>query len=65
MTALRVLIQRIAATHCANFSAGVSYCKVFLGHPFSCLATALDFTLGLQMVWRTANVIVKSDGSIG
>jgi hypothetical protein len=35
--------QLIDATHSANFSAGVWYCKVFLGRSLSCLATALSF----------------------
>lgn len=34
--------QRIAATQCRNFSAGVLYCKIFLERSLSCLATALS-----------------------
>ena len=39
-TALR--FQRVAATQASNFSAGVWYCKVFLGRSFSWRATALS-----------------------
>ena len=35
--------QPIDATHSAHFSAGVWYCKVFLGRSLSCLAIALSF----------------------
>jgi len=35
--------QLIDATHCANFSAGVWYCKVLRGRSFNCLAIALSF----------------------
>ena len=35
--------QPIDATHSAHFSAGVWYCKVFLGRSLSCIAIALSF----------------------
>ena len=35
--------QLIDATHSANFSAGVWYCKVLRGRSFNCLAIALSF----------------------
>ena len=41
-SALGVWSQRIAAPHCSNFSAGVSYCKVFRGRSLSCRATTLS-----------------------
>ena len=35
--------QPVDATHSANFSAGVWYCKVLRGRSLSCLAIALSF----------------------
>lgn len=35
--------QPIDATHCANFSAGLRYCKVLRGLSLSCRATAFSF----------------------
>ncbi|MEM5581011.1 hypothetical protein WNZ15_01015 [Roseibium sp. AS2] len=56
-TALKVLdglwFQRIDATQASNFSAGVWYCKVFLGRSLSWRAVALSLPGDQQMLKST------------
>ena len=42
MEASSLRFQRVAATQASNFSAGVWYCKVFLGRSLSWRAVALS-----------------------
>lgn len=56
--------QRVAATQASNFSAGVWYCKVFLGRSLSWRATALslawlkpDISRPFGKYWRRSRLV--------